>query len=115
MEFRNTGTSVDVLLYEILEVSPNASTAVIKAAYRCLVQQHHPDKNPGDTASAERLSLINQAYAVLSDPLQRARYDERSGARGDRRGGGSRLPPAGKADATAAGASPRPFAFRRFQ
>ena len=46
-----------VSLYELLEVSPNASAAVIKAAYRCLVQQHHPDKNSGDRASETRLSL----------------------------------------------------------
>jgi DnaJ-class molecular chaperone len=61
-------------LYETLEVSPAASAGVIKAAYRCLAQHNHPDKNP-DAASCGRLALINQAYSVLSDPQQRQRYD----------------------------------------
>jgi DnaJ-class molecular chaperone len=61
-------------LYETLEVSPTASARVIKAAYRCLAQFNHPDKNP-DAASCERLARINQAYSVLSDPQQRQRYD----------------------------------------
>jgi curved DNA-binding protein CbpA len=101
-------------LYEVLEVSPNACAAVIRAAYRCLVQQYHPDKNPGNPAAAERLSLINQAYAVLADPLLRARYDEKSGLRAERRGSGRGLAPA-KADAARPDAKLRPFAFRRFQ
>ena len=61
-------------LYETLEVSPAASAGVIKAAYRCLAQHNHPDKNP-DAASCGRLALINQAYSVLSDPQHRQRYD----------------------------------------
>ncbi|MBS0336912.1 MAG: DnaJ domain-containing protein, partial [Proteobacteria bacterium] len=84
-----------VSLYEILEVSPNASAAVIKAAYRCLAQQHHPDKNPGDRTAEARLSLINQAYAVLADPVLRARYDAKAGfGKVDRRGSGRTLAPA---------------------
>ena len=105
---------LNALLYEVLEVSPNASAAVIKAAYRCLVQQFHPDKNPGDPTAAERLSLINQAYAVLADPLQRARYDEKSGLRSDRRGSGRALAPV-RQEANLNGAQARPFTFRRFQ
>ena len=62
-------------LYETLEVSPRASAPVIKAAYRCLVQTHHPDKNPGDGAAVDRLVQINHAYGVLSDPEKRSRYD----------------------------------------
>jgi curved DNA-binding protein CbpA len=61
--------------YEILEVSPNASPEVIKAAYRSLMQRYHPDRNPGDVVSAERASLVVQAYAVLSDSSNRAAYD----------------------------------------
>ncbi|NBS55631.1 MAG: J domain-containing protein [Betaproteobacteria bacterium] len=101
-----------VSLYELLEVSPNASAAVIKAAYRCLVQQHHPDKKAGDRISEEKLALINQAYAVLTDPLQRARYDEKSGlGKGDRRGSGRPLTPARK-ETTGEGVKVRPFTFR---
>lgn len=100
-----------VSLYELLEVSPNASAAVIKAAYRCLVQQHHPDKNAGDRASETRLSLINQAYAVLADPLTRARYNEKAGFKLERRGTGPTLAPV-RAQAGAENAKVRPFVFR---
>ena len=62
-------------LYDALEVSPQASALVIKAAYRCLAQRHHPDKNAGAVAASERLAQINYAYAVLSDPAKRLRYD----------------------------------------
>ena len=105
---------MELSLYEVLEVSPNAGPAVIKAAYRCLVQQLHPDKHPGNPAAAERLSFVNQAYAVLADPLQRARYDEKSGLRAERRGSGRGLAPA-KPDWLKHDAKLRPFAFRRFQ
>ena len=101
-----------VSLYEILEVSPNASAAVIKAAYRCLVQQFHPDKNFGDRAAEARLSLINQAYAVLADPLLRVRYDEKAGfGKSERRGSGRTLSP-GKTETGTEGVKVRRFAFR---
>jgi curved DNA-binding protein CbpA len=107
---------LEVSLYDVLEVSPNAGGAVIKAAYRCLVQQYHPDKNPGDPMAAERLSMINHAYAVLADPLQRSRYDLNSSDRGnrERRGSGRPLAPA-RQDIDKTDPSLRPFAFRRFQ
>lgn len=61
--------------YDLLEVSPLASHEVIRAAYKSLMQRDHPDKNPGDTASAERTSQRAQAYGVLSDVDKRAQYD----------------------------------------
>ena len=102
-----------VSLYELLEVSPNASAPVIKAAYRCLVQQHHPDKNAGDRISEAKLALINQAYAVLADPLLKARYDEKRAASDERRSGRGLAP--AKPEAVKPDAAMRPFAFRRFQ
>jgi molecular chaperone DnaJ len=100
--------------YEVLEVSPNACDAVIRAAYRCLVQRWHPDRNPGDAAAGERLSLINQAYAVLADPVRRARFDRSAGlARLDQRGTGRALAPAKPLSASSA-APMRPFVFRKF-
>ena len=45
----------EVTLYEILEVSPHASSLVIKAAYRYLAQFNHPDKASGTAGSCERL------------------------------------------------------------
>ena len=61
-------------LYNILGVSPTASTDDIKKAYRSLAMRHHPDRNPH--ASAEvRFNAIKKAYEVLSDPQQRAEYN----------------------------------------
>jgi len=103
---------LDAYLYEILEVSPTARSAIIRAAYRCLVHEYHPDRNPGDADSAARMSLINQAYSVLADPSQRARYDEEMGIRiNERRGSGSASNPA-KADAGKGRPNLRPYAFR---
>lgn len=62
--------------YEILEVSPNASPAVIKAAYKSLMQRYHPDRNPGDARIAEHAANVVQAYELLSDPAKRAVYDQ---------------------------------------
>ena len=54
--------------YDNLKVTADASDEVIRAAYRALSQKHHPDRNP-DNADAHRImSIINQSYAVLSDP-----------------------------------------------
>lgn len=66
----------DRTLYDTLEVSSRACPQVIRAAYRCLAQCHHPDKQAGSQAASERQALINQAYAVLSDPARRQRYDQ---------------------------------------
>lgn len=63
--------------YEILEVSPTARPAVIDKAYRALMFEEHPDKG-GSTAHAQ---LINEAYAVLSDPTQRAEHDRQRAKR----------------------------------
>jgi len=65
----------EATLYEDLEVSPHASAMVIKAAYRCLAQINHPDRNSGSAACSERLAQINHAYSVLADPVKRRRYD----------------------------------------
>jgi molecular chaperone DnaJ len=61
--------------YAILGVSREATQEEIKRAYRQLALKYHPDRNPGDKAAEERFKEINEAYAVLSDPERRARYD----------------------------------------
>ena len=67
----------EATLYEILEVSPHANAQVIRAAYRCLAQSNHPDKNCGSAAASARQAQLNLAYAVLSDVRRRLRYDQR--------------------------------------
>jgi molecular chaperone DnaJ len=62
-------------LYEVLGISRNASQEEIKKAYRRLAIQYHPDKNPGDKTSEEKFKEIAEAYAILSDPNKKARYD----------------------------------------
>ena len=61
--------------YEILGVVREASEAEMKAAYRKLAMQHHPDRNPGDKDCEHRFKEINEAYDVLKDGDKRAAYD----------------------------------------
>lgn len=60
--------------YEVLGVPRNASQEEIKRAFRRLARQYHPDVNKSPDAE-EKFKEINEAYAVLSDPEKRARYD----------------------------------------
>ena len=61
--------------YEILGVPRDADEKAIKAAYRKLARKHHPDVNPGDKDAENRFKEVSEAFAVLSDPEKRARYD----------------------------------------
>ena len=49
----------------VFEIEPPFTLAHLKARYKVLVKQHHPDAHGGDKAAEEKLKLINQAYAVL--------------------------------------------------
>jgi molecular chaperone DnaJ len=70
-------------LYEALGVSKNATPDEIKKAYRKLVREVHPDRNPGNE---ERFKEVQGAYDVLSDPEKRKQYD-RFGTSNGRPGG----------------------------
>ncbi len=61
--------------YTRLGVGPQASTRQIKAAYRRLALEHHPDRNRDHPAEAEIMKQLNEAYAVLSNPVKRREYD----------------------------------------
>ncbi len=61
--------------YAVLEVERSADGQAIKAAYRRLALKYHPDRNRGDAEAEEKFKAINEAYAVLSDPDKRGRYD----------------------------------------
>ncbi len=61
--------------YVVLGVARDAQVTEIKKAYRELAVKYHPDRNAGDSEAEERFKEAAQAYAVLSDPEKRARYD----------------------------------------
>ena len=61
--------------YRILGVSREASSDVIKKAYRKLVFEHHPDRNPDSKDAEEKIREINAAYEVIGDAESRRNYD----------------------------------------
>ncbi|MEK7246141.1 MAG: DnaJ C-terminal domain-containing protein [Pseudomonadota bacterium] len=96
--------------YAVLGLRRGASAEEIKASYRRLARELHPDRRPDDARAEEKFKHIGAAYALLSDPEKRARYDlgevDASGAPRARRGASS---PSG-----AAAASERRNPFDRF-
>jgi len=67
-----TGTEIPDY-YEFLEISPQATQETIHRVYRLLAQRFHPDNR--ETGNAGRFRAISEAYTVLSNPEERARYD----------------------------------------
>ncbi|MCC6215918.1 MAG: molecular chaperone DnaJ [Polyangiaceae bacterium] len=67
--------------YEVLGVGRDATEAEVRAAFRRLGAEHHPDRRPGDADAAARFKELNAAYQTLSDPRRRAAWD-RFGAKG---------------------------------
>ena len=61
--------------YEVLGVSRTSTEAELKAAFRKLAMQHHPDRNPGDNECEHKFKELNEAYDVLKDGDKRAAYD----------------------------------------
>jgi hypothetical protein len=62
--------------YDNLKISRNAPNSVIRAAYKTLMQQYHPDKYDGDKEEALRIcKLIQNSYEVLIDPVKRGEHN----------------------------------------
>ncbi|KAI9813138.1 MAG: Type I HSP40 co-chaperone [Pycnora praestabilis] len=62
--------------YELLGVSPTATEAELKTAYKKGALKHHPDKNAHNPDAAEKFKDLSHAYEVLSDTQQRQMYDQ---------------------------------------
>jgi molecular chaperone DnaJ len=62
--------------YIVLGINRDASLPEVKRAYRRLARRLHPDVNPGDERAAVRFREVAEAYATLSDPSRRDRYDQ---------------------------------------
>ncbi|KAK7018636.1 DnaJ-domain-containing protein [Favolaschia claudopus] len=62
--------------YDILGITPQATTEEVKKAYRRQAIKHHPDKNPDDPHAEERFKEIAIAYQTLSDDALRRKYNE---------------------------------------
>ena len=75
--------------YEILGVERACDGGALKASFRKLAMEHHPDRNAGCGESEGRFKEINEAYSVLSDPQKRAAYDRfgHAGVNGSGAGG----------------------------
>lgn len=63
--------------YKVLKVSPKASNAEIKSAYRRLARKLHPDVNGNSQHNTSAFAEIAKAYETLGNPKQRADYDQR--------------------------------------
>ena len=74
--------------YVILEVGRTAAGDEIKQAYRDLAMRYHPDRNPDNPAAEDAFKEASEAYAVLSDPDKRSRYDRHGHAAFDTNGPG---------------------------
>jgi len=74
--------------YEVLGVSRTCTEVELKAAFRKLAMQHHPDRNPGDKDCEHKFKELNEAYDVLKDGDRRAAYDRFGHAAFEQGGGG---------------------------
>ena len=62
--------------YQTLGVDKSADEKQLKKAFRKLARKYHPDVAPDDAEAEQKFKAVNEAYAVLSDPEKRAKYDK---------------------------------------
>jgi molecular chaperone DnaJ len=79
--------------YEVLGVERACGSDDLKRAYKLLAIKFHPDKNPDDHEAEENFKRVSEAYAVLSDPDKRRRYDQLGHAAFDPARGGTGFDP----------------------
>ncbi len=65
-----------VNFYQLLGLEQSADIDSLKRSYRQLAKTYHPDRNASDPYAKELFQKVNEAYAVLSDPVTRGRYDD---------------------------------------
>jgi curved DNA-binding protein CbpA len=92
--------------YDTLQVSRTADAQVIRAAYRSLIQSHHPDRHPGDGSKAELAARLTQAYELLTDPERKAELDAQLAADDVRRSSAATAPRKSQASQTQAKSKP---------
>ena len=63
--------------YDILNVSPDSSLKEINKSFKQLSLRYHPDLNPDDRYSEERMKIISEAYTTLSNYEKRIEYDQK--------------------------------------
>lgn len=61
--------------YKVLGIDQSADAKQIKAAYKRLAMEYHPDRNPGNKQAEEVFKIVNEAYHTLSDSLKKSRHD----------------------------------------
>lgn len=63
--------------YSVLDVPMSADFELLRATYRRLARENHPDVAPDKILATERMAQINRAWAILSDAEKRAAFDAR--------------------------------------
>jgi molecular chaperone DnaJ len=98
--------------YRVLGLADFAEADVVKATFRQLARQHHPDLNPGDPGAEDRFKEINAAYEMLNNPTKRDWHDRCLRATQARPSGknAKKPPPNAEGPIKTANAGPKPAA-----
>ena len=70
-------TTVEPNYWSLLGVSPDCEPSELKSAFRKEARKWHPDLNKNNINAEERFKLINEAYAILSDPKKRIEWEKK--------------------------------------